>query len=243
MFLLYRDSWTSRSSPRHWPIGLGLGTSQHALLDLATLLCQLPPPKKRNDMLQLVQLYHCSYLGRGFAPNNGVRVGLVLKAGLFVSNPKFMDGVFEYSILTQAVGAVSCRHEFSVCCLLELTVRGSDVRVLDLGPVSRHYKRVSLCLPSARLSHTRCRPSFFCASSTQSQSQGGGGVSQFNCFVCKDKYFWAPRYSPRPWPKSQSQVNCRPESSSSLVLAHLSRQGLQGEVIVSHLAGVRHQYF
>ena len=157
---------------------------------------------------------------------------MVLEAGLFVSfiysqNPKFRDRMFEYSTLTQVAGVVSCRHKFSVCRLLEPKVRGSDVRVLNLGPVSRHYKRVSLCFSSARLSHTRCSPSFYCALSTQSQSQGGGGgvgVSQFNCFVCKDKYFWAPRYSPRPWPKSQSQVNCRPESSSSLVLAHLSRR-------------------
>ena len=160
------------------------------------------------------------------APNNGVRVGLVLEVGLFVSNPKFRDRVFEYSILTQAAGAVSCRHECPVCRLLEPKVRGSYVRVLDLGPVSRHYKRVSLCLSSARLSHTRCSPSFFCVLRTQSQSQVGGGVSQFNCFVCKDKYmyFWAPRNSPRPWPKSQSQVNCRLESSSSLVLPYLSRR-------------------
>ena len=91
----------------------------------------------------------------------------MLEAGLFVSNPKFRDRVFEYSTLTQAAGAVSCRHECHVCRLLEPKVRGSDVRVLDLGPVSRHYKRVSLCLSSARLS-------FFCALSTQSQSQGGG---------------------------------------------------------------------
>ena len=87
-------------------------------------------------------------------------------------NPKFRDRLFKYSTLTQVAGAVSCRH---VCCLLEPKVRGSDVRVLDLGPVSRHYKRVSLCLSSACLSHTRCSPSFFCALSTQSQSQGGGG--------------------------------------------------------------------
>ena len=62
----------------------------------------------------------------------------MLEAGLFVSNPKFRDRVFENSILAQAAGAVSCRHE----CLLEPKARGSDVRVLDLGPVSRHYKRV-----------------------------------------------------------------------------------------------------
>ena len=154
-------------------------------------------------------------------PNNGVIVGLVLEAGLFVSNSKFRDRVFEYSTLTQVAGSVSCRHECTVCRLLEPKVRESDVRILDVGPVSRHYKRVSLCLSSARLSHTRCSPSFFYALSTQNQSQG---VSQFNCFVCKDNYFWVSRYSPRPWAKSQSQVNCRPESSSSLVLAHLSRR-------------------
>ena len=109
------------------------------------------------------------------APNKAVRVGLVLEVGLFVSfiysqNPMFRDRVFEYSTLTQVAGVVSCRHECPVCRLLEPKVRGSDVRVLDLGPVGRHYKRVSLCLSSARLSHTRCSPSFFCALSTQSQS-------------------------------------------------------------------------
>ena len=116
----------------------------------------------------------------GLAPNNGVRVGLVLEAGLFVSfiysqNPKFRDQMFEYSTLTQVAGAVSCRHESHICRLLEPKVRGSDVRVLDLGPVRRHYKHVSRCLSSARLSHTRCSPSLFCALSTQSQSQGGRG--------------------------------------------------------------------
>ena len=119
------------------------------------------------------------------APNNGVRVGMVLEAGLFVSFifnqcPKFSDWVFEYSTLTQVASAVSCRHECPVCRLLEPRVRGSDVRVLDLGPVSRHYKRVSLCLSSSCLSHasvaSRCSPSLFCALSTQSQSQVGRAI-------------------------------------------------------------------
>ena len=79
----------------------------------------------------------------------------MLEAGLFVSNPKFRDRVFEYSTLTHAAGAVSFRHECPIGRLLEPKVRGSDVGVLDLGPVSRHYKCVSLCLSSARLSHTR----------------------------------------------------------------------------------------
>ena len=100
----------------------------------------------------------------------------MLEAGLSVSfiysqNPKFRDRVFEYSTLAQVAGAVSCMHECTICRLLKPRVRGSDVRVLDLGPVSRHYKH--LCLSTARLSHTRCSPSFFCALSTQGQSQGG----------------------------------------------------------------------
>ena len=90
----------------------------------------------------------------------------MLEAGHFVSftysqNPKFRDRVFENLTLTQVVGAVSCRHECPVCRLLEPKIRESDVRVLDLGPISRHYKRVSLCLSSARLSHTRCSPCSF----------------------------------------------------------------------------------
>ena len=141
-----------------------------------------PPPKKKkgNDMLQLVHRFFFWFFffwgggGHGLAPNNGV-VGLLPEPGLFVSNQKFRDRVFEYSTLTQAVGVVSCRHECPVCRLLELKVRGSDVRVLDHGPVSRHYKRVSLCLSSACLSHTRCSLSFFGALSTQSHSQGGLG--------------------------------------------------------------------
>ena len=219
LFLLYRDSWTPHSSPRHWPRSRNLAVCcPGGSCDF--LVPNPPSPPKKKGMI-------VPFWGRGLAPNNGVRVGLVLEARLFVSfiysqNPKFRDRVFEYSTLTQVAGAVSCRHECPVCRLLEPKVRGSEVQVLDLGPVSRHYRHVSLCLLAARLSHTRCSPSFFCALSTQSQSQVG--VSQFNCFVCKDKYFWAPRYSSRPWPKSQSQVNCRSESSSSLVLAHLSQR-------------------
>ena len=127
-------------------IGLGLGTSQHAVLDLATFFLPNPPPPPQKKKKE--RYVKASRGGRGLAPNNGVRVGLVLEAGRFVSNPKFMDQVFEYSTLTQAADAVSCRHECPVCRLLEPKIRGSDVRVLDLGPVSRHYKRVSLCLSS-----------------------------------------------------------------------------------------------
>ena len=156
----------------------------------------MPPPQKKEPYVTASTavasfLFFWGGGRRGLAPNNGVRVGLVLEAGPFVSfiysqNPKFRDRVFEYSTLTQVAGAVSCRHECPVCRLLEPKVRRSDVRVMDLGPVSRHCKRVSLCLSPARLSHTRCNPSFFCILSTQSQSQGG---SQFNCFACKDNTY------------------------------------------------------
>ena len=93
-------------------------------------------------MLQLVKL-HPIY-------NNGVRVGLGLEAGLFVSfiysrNPKFRDRVLEYSTLTQIVGAVSCRHECPVCRLLEPKVRGSDVRVLALQALQVCGSRLLVC--------------------------------------------------------------------------------------------------
>ena len=181
LFLLYRDSWTPRSSPRHWPRSRNRAA---CCPGSCNFFVPNPSPKKKKEryvttstaVTSFLIYFFYFFLGgggrRGLAPNNGVKVGLVLETGLFVSNPKFRDRVFQYSTLTQAVGAVSCRHECPVCSLLEPKVRGSDVRVLNLGPVSRHYKRVSLCLSSARLSHTRCSPSFFCALSTQSQSQG-----------------------------------------------------------------------
>ena len=93
------------------------------------------PPKKKIMERYVTAVTSFLFEERGLAPNNGVRVGLVLEAGLFVSfiysqNPKFRDRVFEYSTLTQVAGDVSCRHR-----LIEPKFRWSDLRVLDLGPV------------------------------------------------------------------------------------------------------------
>ena len=49
----FRDSWTPRSSPRHWPRSRNLAAFWPVSCDF---LCQTLPPQKRNDMLQLVQL-------------------------------------------------------------------------------------------------------------------------------------------------------------------------------------------
>ena len=95
-----------------------------------------PPPPKKKERYVTDSTAVTSFLFRGggggeWHPITESRVGLVLEAGLFVSNPKFRDRVLEYSTLTQAAGAVSCRHECPVYRLLGPKVRGSDVRVLQ----------------------------------------------------------------------------------------------------------------
>ena len=101
----FRDSWTPRSSPRHWPRSRNLAAFCPVSCDF---LCHPPPPptKKERYVIASTAVTSFLFMGSGLAPNEGVRVGLVLEAGLFVSNPKFRDRVFEYSTLTQAAGAV-----------------------------------------------------------------------------------------------------------------------------------------